>query len=61
MFVPIRRDPIVFRESFSDASALQKNVRKRLAGNLLAQLKFSSADQRNKLSRCDETSNLFWA
>ena len=28
MFVPIRRDPIVFREkSYSDASALQKNVR----------------------------------
>lgn len=28
MFVPIRRDPIVFREthSYSDASALQKNV-----------------------------------
>lgn len=26
MFVPIRRDPIVFREAFSDASALQKNV-----------------------------------
>lgn len=27
MFVPIRRDPITFREkSFSDASALQKNV-----------------------------------
>lgn len=29
MFVPIRRDPVVFRESFSDASALQKNVRKK--------------------------------
>lgn len=29
MFVPIRRDPITFREkSFSDASALQKNVRR---------------------------------
>lgn len=26
MFVPIRRDPIVFRAAFSDASALQKNV-----------------------------------
>lgn len=27
MFVPVRRDPVVFRESFSDASTLQKNVR----------------------------------
>lgn len=27
MFVPIRREPIMFRESFSDASALQKNVK----------------------------------
>lgn len=26
MFVPIRRDPPIFRESYSDASALQKNV-----------------------------------
>lgn len=30
MFVPIRRDPIMFRESFSDASTLQKNVKYRL-------------------------------
>lgn len=30
MFVPIRRDPIMFRESFSDASALQKNVKYRV-------------------------------
>lgn len=29
MFVPIRRDPPIFRESFSDASALQKNVKYR--------------------------------
>lgn len=29
MFVPIRRDPIMFREAYSDASALQKNVKYR--------------------------------
>lgn len=29
MFVPIRRDPPIFRESFSDTSALQKNVKYR--------------------------------
>lgn len=27
MFVPIRRDPIMFRAAFSDASALKNNVR----------------------------------